>query len=81
MVPTCLASSKLMMRVTTIPGKRAESREEYVVAIASIPEGGKLTVFSGKRHITLKATDWIITRVSGGAVVTNYLVVSRRWMG
>ncbi|MEJ1297783.1 MAG: DNA topoisomerase IV subunit A [Candidatus Sedimenticola sp. (ex Thyasira tokunagai)] len=44
-------------KIIGIPGKRVESREEYVVAIASIPEGGRLTAFSGKRHITLKAAD------------------------
>ena len=45
-------------KIIGIPGKRVESREEYVVAIASIPEGGKLTAYSGKRFITLKGTDF-----------------------
>ncbi|MCG8428074.1 MAG: DNA topoisomerase IV subunit A, partial [Chromatiales bacterium] len=44
-------------KIINIPAKRVESREEFVVAIACVPEGGKLTAYSGKRHITLKGSD------------------------
>jgi len=44
-------------KIIGIPGKRVESREEFVVAIAAVPENGKLTIFSGKRHMTLKHSD------------------------
>jgi topoisomerase-4 subunit A len=44
-------------KIIGIPSKRVASREEFVVAIASVPEGAGLTAFSGKRHITLKGDD------------------------
>jgi len=44
-------------KIIGIPGKRVESREEFVVAIAAVPENGKLTIHSGKRHMTLKQAD------------------------
>lgn len=44
-------------KIIAIPGKRVLNREEFVVAIASVPEGGRLTAYSGKRHITLKPAD------------------------
>ncbi|MGD2117293.1 MAG: DNA topoisomerase IV subunit A [Chromatiales bacterium] len=44
-------------KIISIPGKRVESREEFVVAVAVVPQGGSLTIYSGKRHMTLKAAD------------------------
>ena len=44
-------------KLIAIPSARASSREEVVVGLAVVPEGGKLTVYSGQRHVTLKATD------------------------
>ncbi|MDF1527530.1 MAG: DNA gyrase subunit A, partial [Sedimenticola sp.] len=44
-------------KIIGIPGKRVENREEFVVAVACVPEGGRLTAYSGKRFITLKASD------------------------
>ncbi|MCW8945319.1 MAG: DNA topoisomerase IV subunit A, partial [Sedimenticola sp.] len=44
-------------KIIGIPGKRVENREEFVVAVASVPEGGRLTAHSGKRFITLKESD------------------------
>ena len=44
-------------KIISIPAKRVISREEYIVAMACVPEGGKLTAFSGKRFITLKGSD------------------------
>jgi topoisomerase IV subunit A len=44
-------------KIIGIPSKRVFSREEYVIAVASVPESGKLTAYSGKRYITLKQSD------------------------
>ncbi len=44
-------------KVIGIPGKRVADREEYVVAMIAVPEGGKLRLIAGKRHLTLKAAD------------------------
>ncbi len=44
-------------KIIGIPSKRVVAREEFVVAVASVPVRGKLTAFSGKRHITLRPSD------------------------
>ena len=44
-------------KIIGIPAKRLASREEYVVAVACVPEGGAIKAYSGKRHITLKLSD------------------------
>ncbi|QYZ65114.1 MAG: DNA topoisomerase IV subunit A [Gammaproteobacteria bacterium (ex Lamellibrachia satsuma)] len=44
-------------KIIGIPGKRVESRQEFVVALTVVPEGGHLKVCAGKRHITLKPAD------------------------
>ncbi|MES9961111.1 MAG: DNA topoisomerase IV subunit A [Sedimenticola sp.] len=44
-------------KIIGIPAKRVQAREEYVVAIASVPEDGVLTAYSGKRHISFKTSD------------------------
>ncbi|MEJ2214549.1 MAG: DNA topoisomerase IV subunit A [Gammaproteobacteria bacterium] len=44
-------------KIIGIPGKRVEAREEFVVVIAVVPEQGSLTIYSGKRHMTLKPSD------------------------
>lgn len=44
-------------KIIGVPPKRVLSREEYVVAIAAVPEKGKLTAYSGKRYIVLKRSD------------------------
>ena len=44
-------------KIISIPSKRVLLREEFVVAIACVPQGGRLTAYSGKRHITLKSSD------------------------
>ena len=43
-------------KIVSIPPKARKSGE-VVAAIAVIPEGGKLKVFAGQRHITLKWSD------------------------
>ncbi len=45
------------LKIIQIPPARLKAREEFVVAIAVVPEGGQLTVHAGKRHVTLKASD------------------------
>lgn len=44
-------------KIIGIPANKAALREEYVVAAAVIPADGAVTLFAGKRHITLKAAD------------------------
>ncbi|MDX1593780.1 MAG: DNA topoisomerase IV subunit A [Gammaproteobacteria bacterium] len=44
-------------KIIAIPSKRAAAREEYVTALACVPEGGSLTLRAGKRHVTLKPSD------------------------
>ena len=44
-------------KIIGIPAAKAAAREEYVVAIASVPEGRSLTVHSGKRYLVLKRAD------------------------
>lgn len=45
-------------KILNIPASRAKSHEEYLVACAVLNAKDSLTVFSGKRHITLKPSDW-----------------------
>ncbi len=44
-------------KIISVPSQRVFSREEFVVAVASVPESGKLTAYSGKRYIVLKRSD------------------------
>lgn len=44
-------------KIMNIPAARAQSREEYVIAVSVIYPGQQLVLFSGKRHITLKGSD------------------------
>jgi len=45
------------VRIISIPPGRLGSREEYVQAVAVLPQDGTLTVYAGKRHLTLKGGD------------------------
>ncbi len=45
------------VKIISIPASRVAAREEFVQAITILPEGEKLTILSGKRHLTLKASD------------------------
>jgi len=40
-----------------IPPARVKSREEIMVAALSVPEGGVLTLYCGKRHMNLRYSD------------------------
>lgn len=44
-------------KIISIPAARVQSREEYVVALNSVPEGQKLFLYCGQRHISLKHSD------------------------
>ncbi|GAA5316884.1 MAG: DNA topoisomerase IV subunit A [Candidatus Pelagadaptatus aseana] len=44
-------------KILNIPSARVLSREEYMVALVVISEGEQLAIYSGKRHLTLKASD------------------------
>ncbi|MCF6325481.1 MAG: DNA topoisomerase IV subunit A [Gammaproteobacteria bacterium] len=45
------------IKVIGIPSKRIAEREEYVVAMTIVPEKATLVVYSGQRHLNLKAKD------------------------
>ena len=44
-------------KIINVPTAKHASREEFVAAIAVLPEGVALKVFSGKQHVTLKPAD------------------------
>ncbi|MTI13234.1 DNA topoisomerase IV subunit A [Sansalvadorimonas verongulae] len=44
-------------KLINIPSARASSREEFMVAMAVLGEHQSLTVYAGKRHLTLKSAD------------------------
>ena len=44
-------------KIINIPAARATSREEFMVAMAVINDEESLTVYAGKRHLTLKPAD------------------------
>jgi topoisomerase-4 subunit A len=44
-------------KIMNIPAARAQSREEYVVSVSLVNRDQLLTLYSGKRHITLKISD------------------------
>jgi topoisomerase-4 subunit A len=44
-------------KIIGIPSAKVASREEFVVAVAVVPADGKLVITSGKRNLTLKASD------------------------
>ncbi|MBL1260771.1 MAG: DNA topoisomerase IV subunit A [Thiotrichaceae bacterium] len=45
------------IKVIGIPSKRVADREEYVVAMTIVPAKATLVVYSGQRHLKLKAKD------------------------
>jgi topoisomerase-4 subunit A len=44
-------------KIIAIPRPKVAAREEYVSALACVPAGGSLTLYCGKRHLTLKPSD------------------------
>ncbi len=45
------------IKIQAVNPKKLASREEYMVAVASVPRAGCLVLHAGKRHLTLKASD------------------------
>ncbi|HFD81068.1 MAG TPA: DNA topoisomerase IV subunit A [Gammaproteobacteria bacterium] len=45
------------IKIQGIPAARLASREEYMVGIASVPQGAGLVIHAGKRHLRLKQRD------------------------
>lgn len=45
------------IKIISIPASRVASREEFVQHVMLLPEGDKLTITAGKRHLTLKLAD------------------------
>lgn len=44
-------------KIIGIPSGRVADRLEFVASMAVVPAEGALTVYAGKRHLTLKAAD------------------------
>ncbi len=44
-------------KIIGVPAAKVNTREEYVVALAVLAADADLTLYAGKRHITLKAAD------------------------
>ena len=44
-------------KIIGVPSNKVTTREEYVIAVAVLPADAGLTLYAGKRHITLKASD------------------------
>ncbi len=44
-------------KIISIPAARVTAREEFVIAIASVPEKASLILYAGQRHFTLKPSD------------------------
>jgi topoisomerase-4 subunit A len=45
------------IKIQSVNPKKLASREEYIVAVASVPSDGCLVLHAGKRHLTLKMAD------------------------
>ena len=44
-------------KIINIPSARVQTREEFALGIVTLSAGQSLTVYSGKRHLTLKPSD------------------------
>ena len=44
-------------KIMAIPGAKLAARQEYVCAIASVPEGAALVIHAGQRHMSLNRAD------------------------
>nr|VFK22422.1 MAG: topoisomerase-4 subunit A [Candidatus Kentron sp. LPFa] len=54
------------VKIIGIPPAKLNARKEYVVALTVIPHGADLTIYAGKRHVTLKAADLSDYRMERG---------------
>ncbi|MEO0576063.1 MAG: DNA topoisomerase IV subunit A [Pseudomonadota bacterium] len=68
-------------KILDIPKKKFESGEEWLVAIAAVPENASLVVHCGERHMTLKPAEienYVGTRGNRGQMLSrNYRKVDR----
>ena len=46
-------------KIIQIPSAKLKSREEYCVGVVALSESDSLTIYSGKRHLTLKPVDLV----------------------
>ncbi|WP_455375672.1 DNA gyrase C-terminal beta-propeller domain-containing protein, partial [Kaarinaea lacus] len=47
------------IKIISIPSAKAANREEFVVAMLCIPPEAGITVYAGKRHVSIKADDLV----------------------
>jgi len=45
------------IKIIGIPSAKVASREEYLVGLTTVSVSGSLTVYAGKRHVTIKSAD------------------------
>ena len=45
------------VRLINIPQARFVSKQEWLHSVTVVPEGSHLTLYAGKRHLTLKPAD------------------------
>ncbi|HEY5791357.1 MAG TPA: DNA gyrase C-terminal beta-propeller domain-containing protein, partial [Gammaproteobacteria bacterium] len=53
-------------KIVQIPSARVAARSEFVAALATLPADGSLTLYCGKRHLTLKPADLQLYRGERG---------------
>jgi topoisomerase-4 subunit A len=54
------------IKIQAVATKKLASREECMVAVASVPDGGRLVLHAGKRHLKLKPVDLEVYRGDRG---------------
>jgi topoisomerase-4 subunit A len=54
------------VKIIQVPPAKLKLREEFVAALAVVPHGAPLTVYAGRRHLTLRAADLEHYRVGRG---------------
>jgi topoisomerase-4 subunit A len=54
------------IKIIQVPPARLKAREEYVAAVCVVADGEPLTVYAGRRHVTLKPADLEHYRVGRG---------------
>ena len=67
-------------KLISIPSARVKAREEFVVMAAVIPQGQSVTLFAGKRKLTLKPSDLTTTAASAAAAVPSCPAVCSGWI-
>jgi len=54
------------VKIIQVPPAKLKTRDEYVAALTVLPEGAPLTVYAGRRHVTLRPVDLAHYRVGRG---------------